>query len=92
MDSSLTGDSSLLYTVVYLPNYAKAPAFRGFAQSVSSVNVEGNFDILPLHENFVTIIREKLVIVDKEGGKYQLVFGRGLVETAGNLVKIFVEF
>lgn len=81
-----------LYTVVYLPGYKKQASFRGWAKSVSSTNSEGSFDVLPLHENFVTTIKNKVTIVDLEGKNFELNLEKGLLEASENVVKVFVEF
>ena len=39
--------------------------FRGEAKTVSSVNETGEFDVLPEHANFVTLIKA-YVVVDKD--------------------------
>lgn len=83
---------NLLYAAVYLPNYAKQAGFRGYARSVSASNVEGRFDILPQHENFVTLVLGAVTIIDQQGKRYELKLGQGLLEASNNLVKIFVEF
>ncbi len=37
------------------------------AQSVSSKNVQGNFDILPQHANFITLIENSPIVVRQAG-------------------------
>lgn len=82
-----------LYTVILAPSYrGEEIKFEGYAKSVSSKNPEGNFDVLPEHENFVTLIVEGVVIVDENGQKHEFKLGKGLLEAESNLVKIFVEF
>ncbi len=41
---------------------AEEVLYLGEAESVSSVNEKGSFDILPLHSNFISIIKNKVVI------------------------------
>lgn len=43
--------------------------YEGEAISVSSTNVDGDFDILPLHANFVTFIQDKKVIIRPPQGQ-----------------------
>ena len=81
-----------LYTLVFMPNYLHNPTFKGYAKSVSSTNVEGPFDILPEHENFVTIIGQRVTIFDLEGKKYDIIMEKGLIEATSNVVKVYVEF
>lgn len=42
-------------------------AWEGKADSVSSCNSQGEFDILPKHANFVTIIKNKPIEIQKKG-------------------------
>ncbi len=46
--------------IIFPPNYKKNYAFRGIIKSFSSQNSDGPFDILPEHENFVTVPMKKL--------------------------------
>jgi F0F1-type ATP synthase epsilon subunit len=39
--------------------------FEGDALSVSSKNLSGNFDILPLHANFITLIEKNQIKITK---------------------------
>ena len=39
------------------------------AQSVSSKNVQGNFDILPQHANFITLVENSPIVVRIPGQK-----------------------
>lgn len=90
MDPKIRGD--LFYTVVYVPNYYKKWAFHGYVKSISGINSEGNFDILPLHENFVSTVKNQINIVDERDQTHQIPINQALVEASNNLVKIFVEF
>ena len=86
-------DQNKLWVEVLLPNYYdKSAAFSGSAKSVSGTNSEGNFDILPLHANFVSVVSQKLVIVEENGASREIKFEKGLIEASNNVVKIFVEF
>lgn len=84
--------SDLLYTQVFTPGDQSQSAFTGYAKSVSGINTEGNFDILPQHANFVTLIRDLITIVDERGQKREFKVEKGLLEASNNLVKIFIEF
>lgn len=84
--------TSTFYTAVLPPSYKGHLAFGGYVKSLSSKNSEGNFDILPLHENFVSMILGPVVIIDEAGNRRELAVEKALVEASNNLVKIFVEF
>ena len=78
--------------VIFPPNYKKNYAFRGKVKSFSSQNSEGPFDILPEHENFVTVANDKITMVDLEGKKIEMPIGKAVLEASNNLVKVFIEF
>ena len=84
--------NNLLFTAIYIPSYKQPLDFKGYVKSISSVNSEGAFDILPMHENFVTVINGNLVIVDESGKKREFQVERALLEASENVVKVFVEF
>lgn len=44
------------------------------ADSVSSQNIQGKFDILPLHVNFVSLIENKPIVIKKVGEKKPIIF------------------
>ena len=63
---------------------------EGKARSVSSVNLVGPFDVLPKHENFISLIKDKIVVYPEAGKKYELPIAHGLLEVSGDRVQIFV--
>ena len=89
---NLFKSGSFLEVEVVAPNYKKNMAYKGIAKSVTAKNSEGTFDILPMHENFVTLVRDTLVVVDKEGIRHDFAIGNATLEATDNSVKVFVEF
>lgn len=61
--------------------------WEGKATSVSSVNSQGPFDILPQHASFITIVEKKpLTIVTDKGKNLKFNFDRCVIHThAGNI-------
>ena len=64
--------------------------FDGKAAAVSSVNKVGPFDVLPLHENFITLLKEKVVIHGLDGKAIAIPCENGLLEVSENVVKVFI--
>jgi F0F1-type ATP synthase epsilon subunit len=64
--------------------------YRGPARALSSVNKVGNFDILPGHTNFITLIFDKLSILTPDNKKINYTFKRGVLEVSENLVRVFL--
>ncbi|RJR28004.1 hypothetical protein C4561_00670 [candidate division WWE3 bacterium] len=64
--------------------------FKGPVKSVTAVNATGEFDILPLHANFITLI-ESFVIIDKGlPSEKKIEFDNGVVSAIGGNVDIYV--
>lgn len=64
----------------------------GEANSVSSHNSQGDFDILPRHANFITIIQNKPIIVRvRGGGKKEFRFDSAIIYTHSDSVQIFAN-
>lgn len=64
--------------------------FQGEAQSVSSINGKGPFDILGQHENFISLIKDTLVIFAKDGKRQQFPIDTGILKVYNNQVNIFI--
>lgn len=62
--------------------------FDGEADAVSSTNEKGPFDILPMHENFISLIKDKIVI-HLGGQKKELSVNTGVIRAKGNNIQIF---
>lgn len=65
--------------------------WEGEADSVSSMNSQGPFDILPFHSNFISVIENSPIIVrvDKEKKEYNFAFS--VMYAHGNKVQIFTN-
>lgn len=80
------------FAAIFSPTYKRNLEFRGNIKSLSSAGSEGSFDILPLHENFLSIVNGPVVIVDEAGKKHEINVEKALVEVSNNIVKVFVDF
>ena len=82
--------NSLLEVILLCSPTMKKEGFEGKAVSVSSQNQLGDFDILPQHTNFITLIYNYLTIVTpkKEIIKYN--FKRGVLRVRKNKVEVFL--
>ncbi len=65
--------------------------FEGEAEAVSSANEKGPFDILPMHENFISLIKDKVVIHISGKDQKELVVKTGVVRAKSNSIQIFYE-
>jgi F0F1-type ATP synthase epsilon subunit len=81
-------ETKLDVSVYWSPLWGKE-TFKTKALAVSSKNKLGNFDILPYHTNFITMIFDTLTIkTEKEEIRYN--FKRGVLEVSENVVSIFL--
>lgn len=64
--------------------------YEGEARAISSVNERGPFDVLSAHQNFITLIREKLVIIDTAGEKQEVPVQGGVMRVHENEITIFL--
>ncbi len=66
--------------------------FFGKALSVSSKNSSGNFDVLPQHTSFLTIIQKSpIVIKPVDGKKITFTFSVSVMYVADNNVTIYAQ-
>ena len=64
--------------------------FEGPVKTVSSINKKGKFDILAMHTNFISLINEKIEIVNLEGKKQEFKIDSGIVKVSKDNVEIYV--
>lgn len=64
--------------------------FEGKANSVSSKNFAGNFDILPEHANFLTMVDNAPIVVrTPDGEKKEFKVPFAIIYTHSNMVNIY---
>lgn len=64
--------------------------FDGDLYAVSSHNTAGEFDVLPSHANFVSMINKKVVLRKANGQTDELAIDNGVMLVEDNKVKIFI--
>jgi F0F1-type ATP synthase epsilon subunit len=63
--------------------------FKGIVDSVTTTNSKGVFDLLGAHENFITIIKDKVIYRNEEGVK-EVPVTTGILKVEKNIVYIFI--
>ncbi len=63
--------------------------YDGQATAVSSFNDVGLFDVLPLHENFISLVKDKIIIHDNSGQK-EFKINNGLLKVKDDKVDIYL--
>ena len=70
----------------------KEKFFQGDAKSVTSLNETGEFDVLPQHANFVTLIRG-FVVVDKGlPTEKRIELDNGVLAAKTDSVDVYLDF
>ena len=66
--------------------------YSGQAYAVTAVNEKGNFDILAEHENFITIIKEKVIIHPTLKENKEIQIENGIIRVYKDKVYVYVNF
>jgi F0F1-type ATP synthase epsilon subunit len=64
--------------------------YKGKVSALTSVNEKGKFDILPLHSNFISVVKDYLILHQKEGSEKKFKLGQGVLKLTNNEVNIFL--
>lgn len=59
-------------------------------EAITSYNERGVFDVLPMHENFISIIKDKIITHEKGGKKTEINIDRGVLKVIDNNVNIYL--
>lgn len=68
----------------------KEVVWEGSAIAISSVNSEGPFDVLPGHANFITLIKDKPIIIHKKGVDKKFKFKRAVLYNRNDKIVIYI--
>jgi len=69
----------------------KKSFFEGKTRTVTSLNDNGEFDILPQHANFVSLIRNYLVLNKGTKEEQKFVISTGVLRVKENKVDVFLD-
>jgi F0F1-type ATP synthase epsilon subunit len=61
--------------------------FQDDAPSLTSTNDRGLFDVLPEHENFISVVKEKVII---HGHEKEFTFTTGILRVEENKVTVYI--
>ncbi len=64
--------------------------FDGEVRALSAYNAKGLFDILPVHSNFISVLRQKLILHKVDGSKQEMNLESGVVRALLNKVVVYV--
>ena len=64
--------------------------YKGSASAVTSYNEDGKFDILPNHTNFISIIKNNIIIHRDKKDRKEINIKRGVLRCMQNKVNVFL--
>lgn len=65
--------------------------YDGEASALSSINERGPFDILPHHENFISLIKEKITLRFNGREEKSWQFTVAILKAYNDVINVFVE-
>lgn len=65
--------------------------FEDDVKAVTSRNDTGLFDVLPEHSNFISVIKEKILLHKKSGEKYEIAVQNGIMKVKNNTVRCYID-
>ena len=68
----------------------KGIVWQGQVRALSSYNIKGAFDVLPMHANFITLLKNRLVLHKTDGVKEEIQVDNGVMRAVENKVQVFV--
>lgn len=68
---------------------SKGVIFQGKVTAVSAVNQVGAFDILASHANFVTTIKDRVILTHSHGYRREFKLKTGILAVRDNQVQVF---
>ena len=64
--------------------------YQGKVNAVTSVNEKGKFDILPLHSNFISVIKQFILLHEIKGTKKEFKLKEGVLKFNDNQAHVFL--
>ena len=80
-------DTKFLTVSVKGPNREE---FDGLATSVTSLNNKGKFDVLPYHANFITLIKDFVIIQQQDKKQITFTLQTGIIKVQGDKVNVII--
>ena len=86
MERNITKTEKLLVTV----RDRNMLMFQGQVEAVSSFNDMGPFDILPRHANFISLIKEAVILYVSEKEEKRIEITSGIIKVKENNVEVYL--
>lgn len=64
--------------------------YEGEVDSLSSINENGKFDVLPVHANFISLITKYLIIREQTGEERQIKVEQGILRVFKDKANVYL--
>ena len=64
--------------------------YQGKIKALTSINEKGKFDILPMHSNFISIVKDYIILHERQGSQKEFKLRRGVLRLVNNQISIFI--
>ena len=64
--------------------------YKGAVKSITSINEQGRFDVLPHHANFISLIKDILIIRELSGNVKEIKIGDGILRVNEKSVEVYL--
>jgi F0F1-type ATP synthase epsilon subunit len=64
--------------------------YSGLVDALTAVNKTGKFDVLPQHANFISLIRDQIIIYRDGGFQDRFTFKEAIIHCQKNRLHVFV--
>ena len=64
--------------------------YEGEVNSLSSINESGKFDVLPKHANFISLIKNHLIIREQTGDERQIKVEQGILRVFQGRANVYL--
>ncbi len=77
----------ILYAIIRTKDQV---VYQGNVAALTSYNDKGTFDVLPEHINFISLIKDRLIVHEKIGQDKEIPVQRGILKVFSNKVFVYV--
>lgn len=64
--------------------------YKGLVKSLTSVNEEGRFDVLPHHANFISLIKDFLILRELNGSEKEFKIESGILRVTDKTADVYL--
>ncbi len=87
MDNKREGNNPLILLKIQTK---EGISFNDKVRAITSFNEKGIFDVLPQHENFISVIKDKIIIHTTDGKDKEMKIDNGVLKVFENEAHIFL--